>query len=485
MTIREFAADLLSRLPYTPNDQQMRVALALAKFCARGDIAGHSSDRIFVLNGYAGTGKTSLVGALVKALQAQHISTILMAPTGRAAKVFSAGAAAPAYTIHRKIYRHTLTGTTQNGTGPIPQENKSSDTIFIVDEASMIASESGHGSDLLSDLIHYVYSGINCKLILLGDTAQLPPVGQPESPAMNSDTLRSYGLKVTYATITQVARQADASGILLNATRLRRALTALTTNPELPPVRLIAGTDDVSVVPPDELPDLLDTLYHTDGPEETIVITRSNQSATQFNQAIRATVLDREEELTKGDLLIAVKNNYHHARRVRGLDFIANGEILHIKAVHSTEIRYGLRFADVTLTAADRPDTHFDAKIILDGLHGAAPALDAESSRMLWQGAYNDTGYIAADTPHESRLRLMRQSPYFNALQVKYAYAVTCHKAQGGQWHNVLVDLSYIPPEQVGHDFYRWLYTAITRARTRLYLINPPEDLIHTIPAEG
>lgn len=483
MTIREFAADLLSRLPYTPNDQQMRVALALAKFCARHNTTDNpTADRIFILNGYAGTGKTSLVGALVKALRAQHIPTILMAPTGRAAKVFSYGAGTQAYTIHRKIYRHALPGTPA---GPLPQENKLRDAIFIVDEASMIATDTDQGTNLLTDLIHYVYSGINCKLILLGDTAQLPPVGQSESPAMISDTLRGYGLKVTHATITQVARQTHTSGILHNATRLRRALTALATNPDLPIIPLITGTHDVTNVPPDELPDLLHTLYTSDGPDETIVITRSNQSATQYNKAIRATVLDREEELAKDDLLIAVKNNYHWTRTTPGLDFIANGETLRITAVHSTEIRYGLRFADVTLTTADHPDRPFDAKIILDCLHGNAPALDSESTRRLWQGTYNDPDTIPADATHPTRLRLMRQSPYFNALQVKYAYAVTCHKAQGGQWHNVLIDLSYIPPDQVGHDFYRWLYTAITRARTRLYLINPPEALICHQPDQG
>lgn len=482
MTIREFAADLLSRLPYRPNDQQMRVALALAGFCARSADTSPSADRVFILNGYAGTGKTSLVGALVKALRALHIPTMLMAPTGRAAKVFSAGAESLAYTIHRKIYRHALPGATQ---GPLPQENKLRDAIFIVDEASMIASDSDNGSSLLTDLIHYVYSGHNCRLILLGDTAQLPPVGQSESPAMNPDTLRGYGLKVTAATITQVARQADTGGILHNATRLRRALTAIAADPSLPIVPLITGSSDVDTVPPEDLPDLLDTLYRTDGIDETIVITRSNRAATQFNRAIRTTVLDREEELTRGDILIAVKNNYHWARGVRGLDFIANGEILTIHAVHSTEIRYGLRFADLTLATADNPESTFDAKIIIDCLYGDAPALDSEGIRMLWQGVYNDPDLMPPGATHTDRLRLMRQSPYFNALQVKYAYAVTCHKAQGGQWHNVLVDLSYIPPDQVGHDFYRWLYTAITRARTHLYLINPPDALIRPLHTPG
>ena len=477
MTERELAVDILARLPFEPNGQQMQVALALARFCAPAP--DDYAERVFILNGYAGTGKTSLTGALVRSLQSVHVDTMLLAPTGRAAKVFSVSAGVAAYTIHRKIYRHALAGTGGYGGAGIPQENKLRNAIFIVDEASMIGSENESGSNLLTDLIHFVYSSPGCRLILLGDTAQLPPVGQTESPAMDPDVLRSYGLKVVRCTMTEVARQAAQSGILRNATRMRRALLA---DPEGTPGQLVrlnvADCDDVSVVPGEELPDLLDTLYREDGLDETIVITRSNLSATEFNRGIRSMVLDREEELSPGDLFIAAKNNYHWTRRVKGLDFIANGEVLRLVGVRSTESRYGLRFADVVMEVNDRPGIEFEAKIILNGLTGTAAALDYESSKRLYEGVYTDPDLCEPGAPHELRIRALRESPYWNALQVKYAYAVTCHKAQGGQWKNVLVDLSYIPPEQLGSDYYRWLYTAITRARSHLYLINPPDAVV-------
>lgn len=481
MTERDFAADILARLPFEPNEQQMKVALALARFCAPANATAYSEERVFVLNGYAGTGKTTLIGALVKSLRDVRIDTLLLAPTGRAAKVFTASAGTQAYTIHRKIYKHSLTGSSNFGAAAPPQENKLRNAVFIVDEASMIGSETETGSNLLTDLIHFVYSSPGCRLILMGDTAQLPPVGQSDSPAMNPDVLRSYGLKVTRATMTEVARQAALSGILRNATRLRKALALSVSAPEgeRPALVPIAthGFNDVSTVTSEELPELLDKLYREDGEEETILITRSNLSATEFNQGIRAMVLERDEELYKGDLLIAAKNNYYWSKKVKGLDFIANGEVLRLIKVLSTEYRYGLTFSDVLLEPADRPGLEFQAKVVLNALKGTAVALDYESWQRLYQGVYSDPEFIDPATPHELRIRAMRESPYFNALQVKYAYAVTCHKAQGGQWKNVFVDLSYIPPEQVGGEFYRWLYTAVTRARIHLYFINPPEEL--------
>lgn len=480
MSERDFATDILARLPFEPNEQQMKVALALARFCAPNPSVSYTEERVFILNGYAGTGKTSLISALVKSLHAMHIETLLLAPTGRAAKVFTAGAGFQAYTIHRKIYRHSLAGSPSFG-GALPRENKLKNAIIIVDEASMIGSETETGSNLLTDLIQFVYSSPGCRLILMGDTAQLPPVNQTESPAMNPDVLRSYGLKVTHATMTEVARQAAGSGILRNATRLRRALAASLKEDfvaeGIVPVSA-RGFDDVSVVTGEELPDLIDSLYRRDGEDETIVITRSNLSATEFNKGIRAIVLDREEQLARGDLLIAAKNNYYWSRKVKGLDFIANGEVLRLIKTVATECRYGLFFADVILEPADRPGMEFQAKVILNGLHGNAAALDYDSSCKLYQGAYSDPDFIEPSLPHDLRVKAMRESPYFNALQVKYAYAVTCHKAQGGQWKNVFVDLSYIPPEQVGGEFYRWLYTAITRARAHLYFINPPQELL-------
>lgn len=472
VSVHDFALDMLERLPYRPNNQQMEVTLALAKFCLPEPEAGvGSGERVFILNGFAGTGKTSLTSALVQTLRARRRGVILLAPTGRAAKVFSGFSGVNASTIHRHIYRHALGAETWP---PMPKENKFKDTVFIVDEASMIGSDNELGSNLLSDLIHYVYSGEGCKMILLGDTAQLPPVGQSESPAMKPDALRAYGLKVTRATLTDVARQSADSGILRNATKLRRAMTSGPKKTNALPQLNITDFNDVDVALGEDLPDLIDSLYSNDGMEETVIVTRSNRTATQYNQAIRAQVLGREEELSRGELLIAAKNNYFWTRSVKGLDFIANGEVLRLVKVLDTETKYGLRFADVIMEIADRPGIEFEAKIVLTALTGEAAALDREALQQMYQG-------IAAEAPDglppsPSRLR---ESPYWNALQVKYAYAVTCHKAQGGQWKNVLVDLSYIPPDSIGFELYRWLYTAVTRARSRLFLINPPDLLLN------
>lgn len=471
ISVNDFAVEMLSSLPYDPNEQQMKVALALARFCCDIPEMGYGfGERVFVLNGYAGTGKTTLTSALVRTLRAHRRSVVLLAPTGRAAKVFSSFSGVAASTIHRHIYRNSLLGA---GGAPVPKENKFKDTVFIVDEASMIGQDTELGSNLLSDLINYVYSGERCQMILLGDTAQLPPVGQEVSPAMSSEVLKSYGLRVSRATLTDVARQSSESDILKNATRLRRAMGLDAAKIQgIVPVQ-ISPRSDIKTVMGEELPDLLDSLYRSDGLEETVIVTRSNRTATLFNQAVRSQVLGHEEELTPGDLLIAAKNNYFWTRTVKGLDFIANGEVVRLLRICEVESRYGLRFADVILEIADRPGIEFPAKIALDTLTGDSAALDRAALQKIYEG-------IAAEAPvgvppSASRLR---ESPYWNVLQVKYAYAVTCHKAQGGQWKNVFVDLSYIPPEQVGGEFFRWLYTAVTRARANLYLISPPEELV-------
>lgn len=475
MTHEEFALEILMHLPFQANEQQMQVARALARFCARPAEEQRTTDRVFILNGYAGTGKTSLVGALVKVLANNHIPTMLMAPTGRAAKVFAASAEMPAATIHRKIYRHSISGLP----GPaLPRENKLAGGVFIVDEASMIPAADGRGTDLLGDLIQYVYSAPNCRLIFLGDTAQLPPVGQTVSPAMNVEVMHSMGLKVTRATLTEVARQGALSGILACATRLRRLMTAVQQGSEARIILPVTKYNDVSTVEAAELPELLDNLYRRDGVDQTVVITRANFSATECNRGIRAQVLDREEELTRGDRLIVAKNNYFWTRKIKGFDFVANGEILQIADVGPTEVKYGLRFATVTLNPVDCPNIEFTAKIMLDCLSGTAPALDGESMQRLYRGICADPQLHPVGATAESISQALRASEYWNALQVKYAYALTCHKAQGGQWANVIVDLSYIPPEEGSIDFLRWLYTAITRAFKHLYLISPPEAVI-------
>ena len=464
MDAKEFAANVLLALPYTPNDQQVAVIAALSRFCSP---APTQTDRVFVVNGYAGTGKTSLTGALVKTLATVGVQTVLLAPTGRAAKVFGAYAGHQAYTIHRKIYRHQFGADYAAGTAPV-QENNSRNTVFIVDEASMIGAGDERGGNLLEDLIHYVYSGENCRLILLGDTAQLPPVGSTESPAMNADALRRLGLKVSRATLTATARQQKGSGILYNATWLRRAMAS----PELPALKVtVNGFDDVAIVGPEDLPEQLETAYGLDGVEETLLITRSNRSATEYNRAIRARVLYIEEELQRGELLIVAKNNYYWTRKQKGVDFIANGDVVKVTRVKSTERRYGLRFADVELSMPDRGDTTVEAKLMIETLNTDSAAMTQDDYNRLYYGLIDDPEMFPMDMPYELRVAKLRDNPYWNALQVKYAYAATCHKAQGGQWSNVFVDVSYVPPEAMGIDFYRWLYTAVTRARKKLYFI--------------
>jgi exodeoxyribonuclease-5 len=309
-------------------------------------------------------------------------------------------------------------------------------------------------------------------MILLGDTAQLPPVGCEFSAAMDADTLRSYGLTVSRATLTATARQQQLSGILANATWQRRAMRL---DPIPLPQLFTRGYSDVNTVTGEDLPEVLDSAYRNDGIEETILITRSNQRATQFNRAIRTEVLYLEEEIARGEFMLISKNNYFWSKGVKGLDFIANGDIVTVERVHGTETKYGFRFADVSLSMPDR-DLSFEAKILLETLNNDYAALPGERLKALYEAIMTDGNLFSADTPYESRIRALRTNQHWNALQVKYAYAVTCHKAQGGQWKNVLVDMGYIPPEAMGLDFYRWLYTATTRARSRLYFLNPSAE---------
>lgn len=485
MDAKIFAAEVLTALPYTANDQQVAVVAAMARFL----MAPPDNDMAFILNGYAGTGKTSLTGALVRVLESHGRKAVLLAPTGRAAKVFSANSNGhAAFTIHRKIYRHAF-GPGQDQSGPpVPGENKLRNAVFIVDEASMIGTADERGYSLLEDLVQYVYSGVGCRLILMGDTAQLPPVGQERSPAMNPDTLRRLGIKVSHATLTETARQAADSGVLFNATRLRKVMSKIAALPEgapMPVPRLkTRGLPDVTVVSGEDLPETVSRAYDRDGVAETIFITRSNRRAAEYNAGLRTEVLYREEELTKGDLLIVARNHYFSGKKPRGVDFIANGDIVTVERVLGTEWRYGMRFADVTLSfppPADAPDdtepVTFDARIMLDTLWSEAAVLPREGWEKLYYGIMADDERFGA-MPVDNRYAQLRTDPYWNALQVKYAYAITCHKAQGGQWTNVFVDLSYIPEDALGMTLYRWLYTAVTRAKKNLYLISPPEELL-------
>lgn len=469
MDIREFAERIVLNLPYDPNGQQIELIAALARFCSPLVPDG----TVFLLNGYAGTGKTSVTGALVRALREVHIPVVLLAPTGRAAKVFSSFAGYPASTIHRRIYR-SADGGLGYGFGEVAP-NPSRNAVFIVDEASMIGEDNGEGGpSLLEDLIEYVYSADGCRMILLGDKAQLPPVGCAESPAMNPEKLRGLGLRVVRAVMTQVVRQGARSGILYNATWLRKALLS---DPLPEPQLRLRGFSDVRVVEGGGLQDDIESAYASCGQPETIVITRSNRRATQFNLAIRTEILGRDEELTRGERLMVAKNNYLWGAKDKKVDFIANGDIAVVSDIHSTEMKYGLRFADVTLTLPDR-DVDIECKILLDTLVSDTPAISAESAMRLYEGVMTDPDLFEPGLAESIRRKALRKNPYFNALQVKSAYAVTCHKSQGGQWREVFVDMGYIPPESRGKEFYRWLYTSVTRATECLHLINPDVKLI-------
>lgn len=456
--------------PYKPTEDQFLALQKLTEF-----LFSQQTDSLLLMKGYAGTGKTSLVGALVKTLSDLKQKTFLLAPTGRAAKVFSNYAGQKAYTIHKKIYRQRVFS--NEPTGFLPANNLHKDTLFIIDEASMISNEGldsfvfGSGR-LLDDLIQYVYSGENCRLILMGDVAQLPPVMQTESPALNPEVLRGYNLQIQEISLTQVVRQGKDSGILFNATRLRDALRNQTV--EIFPKLKLDGFTDFRKVNGEELIEEISSAYSRDGLDDTIVISRSNKRATIYNNGIRNRILYREEELSSGDRLMIAKNNYYWTADNKDMDFIANGEIIQVVRVRRTTEMYGFRFADITARFQDY-DMEVDLKILLDTLQTDSPALPKELNDKLFYTILEDY----EDIPTKAgKMKKMKEDPHYNVVQVKYAYAVTCHKAQGGQWMNVFLDIGYITEEMLGEDFYRWLYTAFTRATHRLYLINLPDEFV-------
>ena len=415
-----------------------------------------------------------MVGALGRTLDKLEQKVILLAPTGRAAKVFSSYAGHPAFTIHKKIYRQRVFSG-EGGNFDL-NDNLATHTLYVVDEASMISNEGLSGSmfgtgRLLDDLVQFVYSGEGCRLLLMGDTAQLPPVGEELSPALYAEALRAYGLEVMEVDLTQVVRQEQQSGILWNATRLRR-LIAEDEMGTLPPIR-ISCFPDVKVLPGNELIDALSTCYDRDGMDETIVVCRSNKRANIYNLGIRAQILWREEELEAGDWLMVAKNNYFWTEKEKELDFIANGETAVVRRVRRTIEMYGFRFADVLLSFPNWQDTELEVRLLLDTLHSDAPALSREDNERLFQTVLQDYADIALK---RDRMKKMKEDAYYNALQVKYAYAVTCHKAQGGQWKNVFLDQGYVPDDYLTPDYFRWLYTAFTRATDTIYLVNYPMD---------
>ena len=447
-----------------PTSQQSALMEKVANF-----IVDKDSDRIFLLKGYAGTGKTSVISSVIKVMDELQQPVVLLAPTGRAAKVLSIYSEKQAFTIHKKIYRQK-SGTDFNSDFNL-NVNLHKSTLFVVDEASMIANsapDSVFGSGcLLDDLIHYVYSGENCRLILIGDTAQLPPVGQLLSPALDKGMLEGYGFSVDEFELTEVVRQASSSGILSNATFLRTLIANEFYDDGLPKIDT-ESFPDVKKMPGDELIEALSSSYGKYGTDDVIVISRSNKRANVFNNGIRNSVLYREEELSSGDMLMVVKNNYFWSKDIKGFDFIANGDVAEVKRIRNKRELYGFRFAEVLLYFPDY-DTEIEANILLDTLQSPSPTLTYDDSNRLFQAVQED--YMDIGNKRDRMLK-MRQDPYLNALQVKFAYAVTCHKAQGGQWDDVYIDVGYITEEQTDIEFLRWLYTAFTRARRNVYMIN-------------
>ena len=460
---------ILQTFGFEPTADQLHALDVFSAF-----MTDRNEHAVMLLRGSAGTGKTTLAGAIVKVMTALRQKLILLAPTGRAAKVFSLYAGHAAFTIHRRIYR-------QKSAGDLSafnlNDNLNRDTLFIVDEASMISNQgfgdSSFGSGcLLDDLMHYVYNGRNCRLMLIGDRAQLPPVGEEESPALMAPVLRGYGMRVYECDLDQVLRQSsetgEVSGILWNATRIR-GYEAIS----LPLIRF-KGFADIQVVPGDELIDMLGSSYSHVGMDETIVITRSNKRANIYNQGIRNKILDREDELCRGDLLMIVKNNYFWVLSPT-TQFIANGDRAVVQRVRNVHQLYGFRFAEVTMQFPDYDDNELTAVVLLDSLSTEAPSLTREQQEQLYNAVLDDY----ADLPNKAdRVKRLKNDKYYNALQVKFAYAVTCHKAQGGQWAHVYLDQGYMTGEMLTPDYIHWLYTAFTRATEKLYLVNWPETQV-------
>ncbi len=456
---------IIQTLPFTPNEGQDELLHILSQF-----IISKDEQKTFVLRGYAGTGKTSLMAALVRAMKELQQSIILLAPTGRAAKVLARYAQTPAYTIHKFIYRQNKLGTDAFSLSFNPHKN----TIFIVDEASMISGECNNNTFgtgvLLNDLIQYISSGERCSLLLLGDDAQLPPVGTSLSPALNIDYLKGYGLNVTSYTLTQVARQALDSSILSNATAIRKQIPSLSSiNQYIHPhsFSFKFSTDFQSFNGSDFI-ELLEQSYREVGIEETIVLTRTNKRTNIYNEGIRARVLWREDALSSGDRLLISKNNYFWTKDYEGIPFIANGDMLEITRIRNWREMYGFQFVDASLKAIDY-DWEIDVVLWLDTLTTDSPESNYQLHRTLFDRISKD--YPELQHNRKKLIETIYESPYYNALQIRFAYAVTCHKAQGGQWKHVFIDPSNIPIEEQDNNYFRWLYTAVTRATEKVYLL--------------
>ena len=480
----ELIYQIETRFGHVPTYEQRQALQEFAAFMTDRD-----EQVVMILRGSAGTGKTTLASAIVRAMVALHQKMVLMAPTGRAAKVFSNYSGRPAFTIHRRIYRQKTAGDLSAFSLGF---NAAQDTLFIVDEASMIANGE---TPLLDDLIRYVYNYKNCRLMLIGDCAQLPPVGEDESPALMSGMLRGYGMRVYECDLNEVLRQAEDSGILWNATRIREGVKECRSagvqecrsigvqTLVLPKIRF-TGFEDIQMMPGDELIESLASSFSRVGADETMVVTRSNKRANIYNQGIRNTVLDREEELCRGDRIMIVKNNYYwikgegiQGNEEKCLEFIANGDIAVVQRVRHIHELYGFRFAEVTMTFPDYDDYELTAITMLDTLTTEAPALTRERQEQLYNKVMEDY----RDIPNKSeRLKKLKDDKYYNALQIKFAYAATCHKAQGGQWAHIYIDQGYMTDDMLSSDYFHWLYTALTRATEKVFLVNWPKTQIES-----
>jgi exodeoxyribonuclease-5 len=460
--------NLCKNLGNTPTDDQSDALKKIA-----GYICDNNNDVIFLMTGYAGTGKTSIISSVVKTLDLLRMRAVLLAPTGRAAKVLASYSGRQAFTVHKKIYRQK---SSKDGLGSFSLDrNLHKDTFFIVDEASMVSNSSVDSSlfgsgKLLDDLIEYVYSGTDCKLILVGDTAQLPPVGSVLSPALDPASLGVYGFGLISCELRQVVRQSETSGVLMNATRVR--LQVAETNLVHPSIDCINYKDTIRITG-EELIDEISSAYGTCGMEGTIIVVNSNKQANRYNQGIRNRIFFREEEISPGDMVMVVKNNYFIIDEDEdGAGFIANGDIAEVKKIRKYEERYGFHFADMVLKFPDY-NLEIESKVMMDVLHLDTPALPSEKNKELYQSILAD--YLNIKN-RRKQFEAVKNNPYFNALQIKFAYAVTCHKAQGGQWERVFIDQGMFNRNEITIDYLRWFYTALTRSTDRVYLVNFGED---------
>jgi exodeoxyribonuclease-5 len=458
---------LCKNLGNIPTDDQSDALKKIAAY-----ICENTNDIIFLLTGYAGTGKTSLISSVVKTLDLLRMRSVLLAPTGRAAKVLASFAGKQAFTIHKKIYRQK---SSKDGMGRfVLDRNLQKETYFIVDEASMVSNSSNDVSlfgsgKLLDDLIEYVYSGIDCKLIIVGDTAQLPPVGSVLSPALDQYALKEYGFGLMSAELKQVLRQSETSGILMNATKVRLQIDE---NDLVHPSLDCTGFKDIIRITGEELIEEISASYGSCGIEGTIIVVNSNKQANRYNQGIRNRIFFREEEISPGDLVMVVKNNYFLVDEEDGSGFIANGDIAEVRRIRKYEEKYGFKFADMLLRFTDY-DLEVESKVMLDVLHLDTPALSLDKNKELFHSVLSDYLNIKI---RRKQYDAVRNDPYFNALQIKFSYAVTCHKAQGGQWERVFIDQGMFNRQEISIDYLRWFYTALTRATDRLYLVNFNEE---------